>query len=121
MPARGHRGYQLERPLEKQTKVRMNKSKNETLDKITPNSSKNKFNVKILSISSVNATMEQNCTNLNIGSLSVKCLVDSGSSLCCIKKTLLNTFDQSLCKYGPVEHRQVIGVSGKLIDVTGTV
>ena len=42
--------------------------------------------------------------------------MDSGSSLCCITKSLLNLVDTSLCAF-----KHIIGVSGKGLIVKSTV
>lgn len=84
--------------------------------RFSSNSKSEKFNIPSIASATV---LEKNYINVKINDLDVKALVDSGSDLCCINKSLLKKFgimtiDNSVFK-------QVRGISGKTIHVKGTV
>ena len=74
--------------------------------------------IKIPSIVSATA-LEKNYININVNDKSFKALVDSGSDICCIHKSLLKNFGLTTIENS--DYMQVRGISGKLIKVQGTV
>ena len=50
----------------------------------------------------------------------INTLVDTGSSLSCIQKSLLESLDQDFIIYGRSDYRKVKGIGGNLIDISGT-
>lgn len=85
-----------------------------------------KFRYYMTKIPTITATvvktcLENNFIHVRIANQNIRSLVDSGSSLCCIRKSLLCKIDTSLTIFGTSEHSHVVGVSGKLIEGKGTV
>ena len=80
-----------------------------------------KTNNDSLSVIFVSAPLQSNFVKISMLGKSIDTLVDTGSSLSCIQKSLLNTFDQDLVIYGPSQYKKVKGIGGHLINVSDTI
>lgn len=69
----------------------------------------------------VQTSLQSNFINVEINSQTVRTLVDSGSSLCCIKKSLYQQMYPEMTNIKPSKYSFVKGISGKLIEVGGSV
>ena len=58
--------------------------------------------------------------NVKILGKTVNTLVDTGSNLSCIQKSLLDSLDQDFIVYGSSEYEKVKGIGGHLISIIGT-
>ena len=64
--------------------------------------------------------LNNNFIKASILGKTINCLVDTGSSLSCVQKSLLDTIDQDFIMYGKSDYRKVKGIGGHLIDIQGT-
>ena len=80
------------------------------------NLSKNKELPTILA----STPLENNFIKTTILGKTINCLVDTGYTLSCIKKSLLDTIDQDFIMYGKSDFKKVKGIGGHLIDLKGT-
>ena len=80
-----------------------------------------KINNASLPVIFASAPLQSNFVKVSILGKSIDTLVDTGSSLSCIQKSLLDTFDQDFVIYGPSQYKKVKGIGGHLINVSGTV
>ena len=66
------------------------------------------------------APLNNNFIEVSILGKKINTLVDTGSSLSCIKQSLLNTLDQDFISYDKSEYRNLKGIGGHFIDIKGT-
>ena len=85
----------------------------------SPSITKNLKN-KELPLIFASAPLNNNFIKVSILGKSINCLVDTGSTLSCIQKSLLDTIDKDFIMYGKSEYKKVKGIGGHLIDITGT-
>lgn len=78
-------------------------------------------NIPSIANASIQTSMQNNFITVTVNSKSVKTLVDSGSGLCCIKKSLLEELYPDLLTPRPSKYSHVKGISGTLIEVLGTI
>ena len=64
--------------------------------------------------------LNNNFIQVSILGKTINTLVDTGSSLSCIKQSLLNALDQDFIVYGKTDYRKVKGIGGHVINITGT-
>ena len=64
--------------------------------------------------------LNNNFIKVSILGETINCLVDTGSTLSCIQKSLLDTIDQDFVMYGKSNYRKVKGIGGHFIDIKGT-
>ena len=98
-------------------KTQGNKKK-KTFETKSSKTETNKCMHDIPSISSA-TTLQKNYINVKLNDFPIKALVDSGADLCCINKSLLTKL--GLTNYEQTKTTQVRGVSGKIIQVLGTI
>ena len=58
--------------------------------------------------------------NVSVLGKTINTLVDTGSNLSCIQKSLLDSLDQDFISYGTSEYEKVRGIGGHLINILGT-
>ena len=66
------------------------------------------------------APLNSNFIRVSILGKQIKCLVDTGSTLSCIQKSLLDTIDSDFIMYGKSDYKKVKGIGGHVIDIKGT-
>ena len=64
--------------------------------------------------------LNNNFITASILGKTINCLVDTGSTLSCIQKSLLDTIDQDFVMYGKSNYKKVKGIGGHLIEIKGT-
>lgn len=105
--------------------AKINKNKNDlcsgsnlkdNTESLKQNSSKNES----FPIIFASTPLKNNFIEVSILGKTINTLVDTGSSLSCIQKSLLNELDQDFIMHGKSEFRKVKGISGHLIDISGT-
>ena len=79
-----------------------------------------KRNNKTLPVIFASTPLQGNFVNVSILGKNVNTLVDTGSSLSCIEKSLLDSLDQDFVIYGSSEYTKVKGIGGHLINISGT-
>ena len=82
--------------------------------------STSKVSDKTLPVIFASAPLQSNFIQVSILGKTINTLVDTGSSLSCIQKSLLNSLDQKFVTYGTSEFKKVKGIGGHLISITGT-
>ena len=82
--------------------------------------STSKVSDKTLPVIFASAPLQSNFIQVSILGKTINTLVDTGSSLSCIQKSLLNSLDQEFVTYGTSEFKKVKGIGGHLISITGT-
>lgn len=93
---------------------------NQTSEQQRSKVSKSKECEKPLPVIFASAPLQSNFVQVSILGKTINTLVDTGSSLSCIQKSLLNTIDQDFVIYGSSEYRKVKGIGGNLISISGT-
>ena len=66
------------------------------------------------------APLNNNFIKVSILGKTINCLVDTGSTLSCVQKSLLDTIDKDFIMYGKSDYRKVKGIGGHLTDIIGT-
>ena len=66
------------------------------------------------------SSLDNNFIKATILDKTINCLVYTGSTLSCIKKSLLDTIVQHLIMYRKSDFKKVKGIGGHLIDIKGT-
>ena len=64
--------------------------------------------------------LQSSYINVSILGKTINTLVDTGSNLSCIQKSLLDSLDQDFISYGASEYEKVRGIGGHLINIIGT-
>ena len=117
-PKLGKRGNQVKRPdLKRHSK----KNKFKKPKSSFKNFKSGKSNVPSISNVSTKTNLKSNFVEVSIANQKSKALVDTGSSLSCIHQSLLSKIDSDFQNLKPSQHTHVMGVSGHLLRVKGTV